>query len=285
MGATHEPFAANTSKLTRHDLRHCRKLHRNVYVHREARPTAHSRAQAALLWAGDNGVLAGLSSAALHGSKWVDDSRPAYLIRRPKSRGSIPGIVVHAVPILPDEVEIIEGMPVTTAARTAFDLGRWLELDDAIEMIDALCNASGLKPEEIAELSAKHPGANGLRKLRRALSLVDAGAESPAETRTRLVLIRAGLPWPKTQVKVRDQHGRLVAICDLGWKRWKVVVEYDGDDHWRDEHTRARDIRRYALLARLGWRVVRVNSKLLRMCPHEVVEEVLAQLRAAGADV
>lgn len=285
MGENHEPFTANTSRLTRHELRHCRKLHRNVYVHRDAKPTARLRAQAALLWAGGNGILAGVSAAALHGSRWVDDTRPAELIRLPKSRGSVPGIIVHAVPLLDDEFEIIDGMPATTLARTAFDLARWLSMDDAIEMIDALCNATGLKIEAITELAARHRGANGLRRLRRVLRLVDGGAESPAETRARLLLVRAGLPPPSTQVHITDQNGRVIARCDLGWQRWKVIVEYDGGLHWASESARTRDIRRYALLAQLGWRVVRINSELLRECPHEVVETVRTQLQAAGADV
>ncbi|WP_235174918.1 DUF559 domain-containing protein [Tomitella biformata] len=179
----------------------------------------------------------------------------------------------------------IDGMRVTSAARTAFDLGRWLGHDDAIEMVDALCHARKLRVEAITAVAQAHPGARNIRQLRSVLSHVDAGAESPAETRTRLVLVRAGLPRPSTQVHVFDKLGRFVARCDLGWDRWRVAVEYDGEGHWSAEHRRTKDIRRYTQLNRLGWRIVRVNSELLREDPTEVVENVRVELRAAGADI
>ena len=284
MGESNGPFLGSASGLSKHELRFYRRLHRNVYVHRRACATAESRARAAWLWLGENGVLAGLSAAALHGSKWVDSDRPAHALRR-ENRGSVPGIDVHSDSLLPGEVVILRGMRVTSAARTAFDLGRWLEHDDAIEQIDALCNAAKLTVGDVLTLARNHPGARGLRQLRSVLRLVDGGAESPAETRTRLVLIRAGLPQPSTQVRVYDERGALVARCDLGWDRWRVVVEYDGDGHWSSECQRTRDIRRYRRLGQLGWRVIRVNSELLRTCPEELVENVRAELGAAGAEL
>ncbi|WP_024795957.1 DUF559 domain-containing protein [Tomitella biformata] len=285
MGDQGGPFLASISGLTTHQLRNHRKLHRNVYVDPRAAPTPLSRARAALLWAGDNGVLAGLSAAAVHGSKWVDADHPAELIRRAGSRRSAPGIRVHTDSPLPDEVESVHGLPVTTVPRTAFDLGRWLPFDEAVAMLDALCNATRIEPKTVAALADRHPGARRIRQLRRVLKLVDGGAESPPETRIRLLLVRAGLPPPSTQVQITDEVNRIVARADLGWRRWRVLVEYDGAQHWADERARTRDIRRYALLARLGWRVVRVNSELLRRCSGEVVAEVRALLREAGADV
>lgn len=283
-GGVDRPFLGSASRLTQFELRRFQRLHRGVYVRPGACAAAILRAEAAWLWVGDNGVLAGLSAAALHGSRWVDGDRPANVIRRNRKL-SVPGIEVHSDKLFAEEVVTIAGMRVTSAARTAFDLGRWLRCEDAVEMIDALCNATGLEVKEVLELAVRHPGVPGVRRLRAVLRLVDGGAESPAETRTRLVLVRAGLPMPRTQVHVFDGHGRFVARCDLGWERWRVVVEYDGADHWSTERGRTRDIRRYALLSRLGWRVVRVNSELLRACPDEVVAEVRLELRAAGADV
>lgn len=59
---------------------------------------------------------------------------------------------------------------------------------------------------------------------------MDGGAQSPYETRTRLVLLAAGLPRPDTQLVVRDR-GRFVARLDMGWAAWKVAVEFDGAQH------------------------------------------------------
>ncbi|VBA32513.1 hypothetical protein LAUMK35_05263 [Mycobacterium pseudokansasii] len=103
----------------------------------------------------------------------------------------------------------VAGIPVTNPARTAFDIGRrtatrlW-----AVQRLDALANATEVKVTEVAAVIADHPGARGLVRLRRVLPLVDGGAESPQETRTRLVLIDAGLRRPQTPPSVRRVRGR-----------------------------------------------------------------------------
>lgn len=80
----------------------------------------------------------------------------------------------------------------TTPARTAFDLGRRARFETAIIRVDALANATNLKPDEVERLAADHRGARGIVQLRRVVELMDGGAESPQETRTRLLLIAAG---------------------------------------------------------------------------------------------
>ncbi|WP_307718088.1 DUF559 domain-containing protein [Rhodococcus marinonascens] len=71
----------------------------------------------------------------------------------------------------------------------------------------------------------------------------------------------------------------------MGWERWKVLVEYDGRQHWSDERQRTWDIERLERLADLGWVVVRVNAEQLRMRPHIVVARARERLRQAGAPV
>ncbi|WP_235174630.1 hypothetical protein [Tomitella biformata] len=152
-----------------------------------------NRAHAAALWAGDGSVLAGVSAAALHGSKWIDDTLPAELIRTGTAR-SPSGIIVHTDALLPDEITMRDGIAVTTAARTAFDLGRWLAVDPAIVAIDALCNATKLERADVLQLADRYPGARRICQLRRVLDLVDGGAASPRETMTRLLIVREPPP-------------------------------------------------------------------------------------------
>jgi very-short-patch-repair endonuclease len=114
------------------------------------------------------------------------------------------------------------------------------------------------------------------------LPLIDAGSESPQETKTRLLLIRGGLPKPKTQIAVRTQWGSVLARIDMGWEDWNVGVEFDGAQHWTDPAQRSWDIDRAAELERLGWTIIRVSSELLRNRPHVVVARVRDALRAAG---
>lgn len=147
-------------------------------------------------------------------------------------------------------------------------------------IIDALMNATRVRPEAVVTVADCHPGARGVAGLRRILELVDGGAESPQESRLRLILVSAGLPPPETQIEFRDLRIRV----DMGWREWKVAVEYDGVQHWADRRQRAWDIDRIALLEGSGWVVIRVSSDMLRR-PHIVVERVRAKLRAAGCVV
>jgi very-short-patch-repair endonuclease len=255
-------------------------LHRNVYLPADREPTAIDRAVAAWLWSGRQATAAGLSAAALHGSKWIDSRLPAELIHT--SRHHTQGIVLHSDRLADDECCTAGGVSVTTPARTAFDLGRKPGLTQAVIRLDALMQATGLVPPDVALLADRHAGSRGIRQLRRAIVLAETGAESPQETRTRLVLSSAGLRPTHTQMEVYDPFGYFVGRIDMGWREHLVGIEYDGVQHWTDPVQRRRDIDRVAELEALGWRIVRVSSDMLSRRPHVVVDRTLAALRAAG---
>jgi hypothetical protein len=240
---------------SRHDM-----VYRNVYLRKGVELTAHRRAVAAWLWSQRNATVAGLSAAALHGSKWIHSDLPAELIRREAC--DVDGSVIHRARLRDDEICVAQGIPVTTPARTGFDLGRRDRLETAIVRVDALANATGLKPEDVQRLTENHRGARGMVQLRCVLELMDGGAESPQETRTRLLLIAAGFPKPQTQIVVTDEYGEFVGRIDMGWTEWKVGVEYDGPQHWNDPDQQARDIDRLADLTAQGWVIIRISRDL-----------------------
>jgi hypothetical protein len=260
---------------SRHEM-----VYRNVYLRKGVELTPDRRAVAAWLWSGRNATIAGMSASALHGSAWIDSELPAELIR--SEACDVDGIVIHRARLRDDEICFVRGMPVTTPARTVFDLGRRSRLETAIIRVDALANATGIKPVDIERVAEYRRGARGIVQLRRVLNLMDGGAESPQETRTRLLLIAAGFPKPQTQIVVVDEYGEFVGRVDMGWAEWKVGVEYDGPQHWTDPEQQARDIDRLAELAAQGWVIVRVSRDLLRYRPHVFLARVQDAVRAAG---
>ncbi len=153
-------------------------------------------------------------------------------------------MVVHSYQLADDEVHPVRGMRAMTAARTAFDIGRGLPVARAVPILDALLNATGIKPADVIAVADRHPGSRGIRRLRAALELADGGAESPQETRVRLLLVAAGLPKPETQIEFLQLRIRV----DMGWREWQVAVEYDGIQHWENRYQRSWDIERIALL-------------------------------------
>jgi hypothetical protein len=203
-------------------------------------------------------VLAGLTAAAWHGSKWVDDWLPVELVwsnlRPPR------GVRTYDVGLLPEEVQVVAGIPVTTPERTAFDIGRRQAMGMAIAHLDALLRATGTKVNEILQVADRHRGARGIRQLETALELVDPGSQSPKETWLRLLLLRAGLPRPTTQIPALVAGGAQVYYLDMGWEDVMVAVEYDGEQHRLDRWQYTKDIRRSEALDRLGWILIRVTA-------------------------
>ena len=251
------------------------RIYRNVYAPKGCVLTPADRAVAAWLWSERQATAAGLSAAALHGAQWIDLKRPAELYRR--NGKPVAGILIHRDELFDDEHESIRGISATTAARTGFDLGRRRGRTMAVVHVDALANATGLLSGSIQQLIVNHPGVRGLIQLREVLDLMDGGAESPQETRTRLVLIDAGLPKPDTQIAVGRWR------IDMGYREFKVGVEYDGEQHWTDPRRRTHDIDRHAELFARGWVIVRVSADMLRYRRGVIVERTCAALRAAGA--
>lgn len=256
-----EPFigseAVSNGEVLKSALRtHYRKLFRDVYVDPRVELTSLIRARAAWLWSRRRGVVAGLSAAAVHGAQWVDATAPIEILH--SNRNPLPGLRVHGGSLQDDEITLVDGVPVTTPARTAVDLGCWHPTNDAVAAIDDLLRATNCKEAEIESLAERYGGRRGIHSARHAISLADAGAQSPKETWVRLLLIQAGLPRPQTQIPVSDEFGDPTYYLDMGWKESKVAAEYDGEQHRRDRRQYTWDIRRRETLERLGWIVVRV---------------------------
>ncbi|HVQ51502.1 MAG TPA: hypothetical protein VMS92_15770 [Mycobacterium sp.] len=264
--------------LTRRDLaRSYTKVHRNVYARTGVKLTALDRAHAAWLWSGRRATLVGHSASALLGSRWIPVGAPVEIAhsRRPAAQG----ITARTGAIGDDEICDVDGISCTTPARTAYDLGRRLPLDTGVIRIDALLNATRASMPEVEKIVLRYPGGPGIRKLRRALDLADAGAESPQETRLRLLLVRSGLPRPVTQIPVTNDWGRVVRRIDMGWPEWMVGAEYDGEQHWTNPAIHAEDIERLEFLAAKGWAIVRVSARQLRYQPALVVARVRTALQ------
>jgi len=191
-------------------------------------------------------------------------------------------LTVHTDDLAAGETAMVDGMALTTAARTAFDLGRRLQLENGVQRIDALMNATDVKVNEIEAVAERHPGVRGLRLLRQTLGLVDGGAESPYESLTRLLLVQTGFPRPQTQIPVLDEYGFIIARIDMGWPEWLVGVDFDGAHHWTDPKQRTWDVERYATLAELGWTDVRLTSGMFHNNPRAFLARVGAALTARG---
>lgn len=247
-------------RVTRHELRRWyRTEYRGVYTEKGAELSLRERAIAAWLASGRKGVVAGVAASGLYGAPWVDPGVPIELVGvkiRPQPR-----LVPRADRIAEDEITRVSGLPVTSRVRTAFDIGRHLERPDALARLDALMWNQKFDRADVLALCDRYPRAPRLRRLIELLPLVDGGADSPRESRTRLWLLDAGFPRPETQIPVIQSGTYPVAWLDMGWREYKVAVEYDGDHHRKDRRQYVKDIARLRMLEALGWIVIRVIAE------------------------
>ena len=100
----------------------------------------------------------------------------------------------------------------------------------------------------------------GAIRLRAARADLKPGSASRRETRLRLRVLRAGFPEPELNTPIELDGGRTHG--DLVFREYRVLLEYDGEQHRDDDAQFHRDVERLNDLATAGWIVVRVGRRL-----------------------
>lgn len=122
----------------------------------------------------------------------------------------------------------------------------------------------------------------GVIALRGALPQIRVGSASRPETRTRLLIVDAGLPEPELNFEIRI-GGEYFGAVDLALPGLRIAVEYEGEHHLRDPAQWARDIERYDRLRAAGWIVIQITKADLFNHPGRVVDRVRAAIAARAA--
>lgn len=155
---------------------------------------------------------------------------------------------------------IARGVPLTTPADTFVALGSMLTLDELIVAGDALVGWLGWATlDELAQAVRRRRGIRGIVKLRLALDEIRRGSRSPGETRTRLALVRRGLPEPALNHDV-VVDGQWVACVDLAYPHARVAIEYESDLHRTDPAAFRKDLTRGEHLKDVDWWLVRATA-------------------------
>lgn len=261
--------ALATGRLTSHQLRtRHQRLFPDVYADITSHAGPDMLVRAAALWAPEGTVVAGAAAALLHRERWYapEESARAVDLYVPGTTRTPPGIRLRRVrdPLPAHQLVRIDGVTATSPARTAIDMARWEDDDDtAIAKVDAVCNRTHTKVIDVGKLAAELCGVNGLPRVRKILRSCDHRADSPPETRLRLLLCRSQLPNPTPQLEIVNEYGAKIATADLGYRVEKVAIFYDSELH------RRREIWEYdawanSELRELGWQDIRVTAQMLR---------------------
>lgn len=197
------------------------------YQRRENEFLARTRAAALAIQPGtvfSHGSALALHALPLHG---VPLELPTVTRHRPGggSRRST-ALVCSNLP-LDGVVTEVDGIPVTTAARSVIDVARTVGLESGVCAADEairkrLCTTTDLRREAEA---AK--GRTGVSRARPLPDLASGLAESVLESLLRVIVVLAGLPAPELQVWLGVRTGHRYRV-DFYWRKWRLIGEADG---------------------------------------------------------
>ncbi len=174
---------------------------------------------------------------------------------------SRPGVRCFVAPLEPGDLVAVAGLPCTSPVRTAVDVLRWLPPHEALALVDVMAARGLVDAAVLPGAVERFAGARGVAQARYLAAIVEPLTESPGESWLRLRLVDAGFPRPEAQIAVPDADARGHYRLDMGWRRWRTAVEYDGEEFHDSPQQRRRDERRRDdLRRRFGWTVIGVGK-------------------------
>ena len=242
-----------------------------VYAVGHAALTRRGRWMAGVLSGGPGADLSGRAALALHGLR----ASSVVEVTAPTQRRSREGITFRHATVPADERTVVDGIPVTSAARAILDVAATAS-EHQVERLGHEAEVQRVGgPLSLDDLLARYPGRRGTRTVRRVLERGRAGldvTDSELEDRFLVALERHGLPRPRCNAEVEGFR------IDAVWSGQRLAVELDSRRTHattrRFESDRARD--RTLLLA--GWRVVRITWRQLTEDEDQVLGDLAVLL-------
>jgi very-short-patch-repair endonuclease len=255
---------------------------RAVLVTHSGPVTRHQRLWIAVLAAGRDAVLAGVTAATLEGLRGYD--RPAIDVLIPAGRRArpMPGVRLRRTSVLPpDNVRWQDTPPRTIMARSIVDAAAWAATDDdARAIVAAAFQQRRVRAEEVDAVLARMPRSRRRGLVAETARLAAGGAHALSELNLLTLCRRFGLPQPDQQVRRVDRAGR-ERYLDAYWARWRLHVEVDGAWHL-DVRTWWADMQRQNDLWISGDRILRFPAWAVLHEPERVAKQIHAALVAAG---
>jgi Protein of unknown function (DUF559) len=166
-----------------------------------------------------------------------------------------PGVAVHHRRSVPsDEVTELDGLPITTPARTLLDLAASGLNRTRLELaVDRAEKQSLLDFAELHELLARYPGRPGTPSLNAVLAAYSGPLDERSELEELVLELcdAHGLPRPLVNCVIEGK------VRDFCWPSWRLVVEADSYAWHRSPSALDDDRERDVELFLTGWRVLR----------------------------
>lgn len=271
---------ARAAGLTDDELRRgYRRILRGQWLGGDRPATRDDLRRAALALAGPSAFLSHDSAGELYGGTLPETDAIHVGImhdRRVRTRGLVAHRYRHEV-----ESTVFRGFPVTAKGQTFVDLAARVSLADLVVFGDSLVQRSPAALDEFRSAAAAGSRIRTIEKARRAAVLCTVGAESPYESRMRLLMHLAGLPPPVVQHPITNAVGREIYRLDLAYPQFRLAIEYDGAHHSRAAQ-RSRDLARREQIEEFGWKFVVGVASDLHGSPAEFLRRIMVAMAGVG---
>jgi len=191
----------------------------------------HRERVAEVLGRARSGVVAGFgTAAAVHGLPLPGSPPGRVELIVPRSGGGrrTEGRRVRPLPLDDDEITVVDGLAVTTVARTVFDLAATGDRVAALVVADHALRHGWCSLDDVEACLGRHPGRHGRSGVSFVLTHADGRSRSPATTVSRYVMWRHGsLPRPDLSPTVRGFFDDEVGAADFGWDGGRVLGVVD----------------------------------------------------------
>lgn len=193
---------------------------------------------------------------------------------RPKGRL----VIAHSADDLrSDDIVERDGVPMTSPLRTATDLARFGRRGDALVALDWFLRSGAFTQEEILLTLPRWAKRRGINQLRELAAIASPFSESGGESRMRLLVIDSGLPHPELQIWIEDHAGRQKYRLDMGYRRFRIGMEYDGVEHHGPDQAE-HDARRRAWIEGRGWLVLVFGREDLFVTQGATIDRIAAAI-------
>lgn len=257
-----------------------RRLDKGVYVEASTPVTPLLLVDAALSVHPPEAFASHLSAAEVYGMPVPASSRRHVSVFAAGDRRPRQGLVSHvAAPGTP--VLTIRGTRVSSPVQVFVELAALLDLVDLVVVGDFIARMGWLGLKELVAYCAASTDVHA-KRARHAARFVRAAVDSPMETRTRMLLVLAGLPEPEVNITIRNDLGDVLARFDLGYRGVQVAVEYDGRQHAESPKQYERDIDRREDIDNWQWRIIVITAKGIYKEPERTLARVASVLRDRG---
>ena len=234
-------------------------LRRGAYVE-PAQPLLHGQLGAAQVVARRRWVASHGTAAALHGLVLLRPPIPTALVMTVESgsakHSDLPGVHFHRAGLPAGHVTWMDGVELTTAARTLIDLARALPRLDGLVALDAALHEGVVTVGQLRRVIADCRRWPHIRRAAALVELADPACESPLESLSRLFFLAQNIPMPRSQVTIAHR-GQFLGRSDFWWDVQRVAGEADGLAKYTDADVLRREKLRQERIEATGVCVVR----------------------------